>query len=217
MQTIVTEKIYENYLAALLAGDRAGCTDIVQELNNADITLKDLYLNLFQRSLYQTGDLWEHHRISVSVEHLATAITERLLTTVEPQAFRGQYREHSVIIACVADEYHQLGARMVADFFEFHGWRGYFLGANTPIKDLLDLIDKRNPDLLALSLSIYSNLPSLLQALDAVRAEYPDLPILVGGQAFRWGGTGSLKQYSNVTYISSLDVLEQKMEEYGNG
>jgi len=43
MQTIVTEQIYETYLAALLAGDRAGCTDIVQELNNADITLKDLY------------------------------------------------------------------------------------------------------------------------------------------------------------------------------
>jgi hypothetical protein len=57
----------------------------------------------------------------------------------------------------------------------------------------------------------------LLTALDAVRAEYPDLPILVGGQAFRWGGTGSIKKYSNVTYISSLDVLEQKMEEYGNG
>jgi methanogenic corrinoid protein MtbC1 len=214
MTTHVTDPIYNAYLAALLAGDRAGCTAIVQELNNADIPLKDLYLNLFQRSLYRTGELWEHHKVSVSVEHLATAITERLLTLVEPKIFSGQYRDQSVIVACVADEYHQLGARMVADLFELHGWRGYFLGANTPVQDLLTMIEQKNPALIALSLSIYSNLPALIKALDAVRAKYPDLPVLVGGQAFRWGGTDLLKQYRNVTYIASIDQLEQEMEKY---
>ena len=214
MTTHVTDQIYDAYLAALLAGDRAGCTNIVQELNTADITLKDLYLNLFQRSLYRTGELWEQHKVSVSVEHLATAITERLLTLVEPKIFSGQYRDQSVIVACVADEYHQLGARMVADLFELHGWRGYFLGANTPVQDLLTMIEQKNPALIALSLSIYSNLPALIKALDAVRAKYPDLPILVGGQAFRWGGTDLLKQYRNVTYIASIDQLEQEMEKY---
>jgi methanogenic corrinoid protein MtbC1 len=214
MTTHVTEPIYDAYLAALLAGDRAGCSIIVQELNKADIPIKDLYLNLFQRSLYRTGELWEHHKVSVSVEHLATAITERLLTLVEPRIFSGQYREHSIIVACVADEYHQLGARMVADLFELHGWRGYFLGANTPVQDLITMIDQKKPALIALSLSIYSNVPELIKALDAVRAKYPDLPVLVGGQAFRWGGTDLLKQYRNVTFIASIDQLEQEMENY---
>ena len=218
MTTHVTDQIYEAYLAALLAallaGDRAGCTTIVQELNTADIPLKDLYLNLFQRSLYRTGELWEHHKVSVSVEHLATAITERLLTLVEPKLFSGQPRHHSVIVACVADEYHQLGARMVADIFELHGWRGYFLGANTPVQSLITMIEQKKPALIALSLSIYSNLPALIKALDAVRAKYPDLPILVGGQAFSWGGIDLLKQYRNVTYIASIDQLEQEMEKY---
>lgn len=76
------------------------------------------------------------------------------------------------------------------------------------------MIDRRNPDLIALSLSIYSNLPSLLKALDAVTGAYPDLPILVGGQGFCWGGTDSLKRYRNVTYITSMDQLEQEMEKY---
>lgn len=214
MKTYVTDPVYDAYLAALLAGDRAVCTSIVRELKSAGIPLKDLYLNLFQRSLYQIGELWEHHKVSVSVEHLATAITERLLTLVEPELFSGQYRDHSVIVACVADEFHQLGARMVADLFELHGWRGYFIGANTPVQDLMTMIDRRNPDLIALSLSIYSNLPSLLKALDAVTGAYPDLPILVGGQGFCWGGTDSLKRYRNVTYITSMDQLEQEMEKY---
>lgn len=214
MTTHVTDQMYETYLSALLAGDRSGCTTIVNELISTDIPIQDLYLNLFQRSLYRIGELWEHHLVSVTVEHLATAITERLLTLVEPNVFSGQYRDHSVIIACVADEYHQLGARMVADLFELHGWRGFFLGANTPVQDLLTIIDQKNPDLIALSLSIYFNVPSLVKSLDLVTEAHPDLPILVGGQAFRWGGTEVLSRYINVTYIASIAELEQKMEEY---
>ena len=214
MTTQVTDQMYDTYFSALLAGDRSGCTTIVKELISTDIHIQDLYLNLFQRSLYRIGELWEHHLVSVTVEHLATAITERLLTLVEPNVFSGQYRDHCVIIACVADEYHQLGARMVADLFELHGWRGYFLGANTPVQDLLTMIDQRNPDLIALSLSIYFNLPSLVKSLDLVTEAHPELPILVGGQAFRWGGTDLLNRYMNVTYIASIVELEQKMEEY---
>ena len=203
--------VYERYLAALLAGDCARCTALVEELLAADVGLKDLYVHLFQRALYQVGELWEHQRVSVAVEHLATAITERLLTLVQAQLFSGATREHSIIIACVANEYHDLGGRMVADLCELQGWRGYFLGADTPLPDLLQLIEERRPTLLGLSLSIYINLPALLEALDAVTAAYPDLPILVGGQAFRWGGVEDVHGYPNVSYIASLDELEKRM------
>ena len=120
-------------------------------------------------------------------------------------------RDSSIIIACVGGEYHQLGGRMVADLCELQGWRGYFLGADTPLPDLLRLIEERRPTLLGLSLSIYFNLPALLQALDVVTTAYPDLPILVGGQAFRWGGVADVQGYPNVSYIASLDELEKRM------
>ena len=103
---------------------------------------------------------------------------------------------------------------MIADFCELRGWRSPFLGANTPLADLLQLIEERRPDLLGLSLSIYFNLPSLLKALDAVSGKYPDLPILVGGQAFRWGAKAALQPYPNVKYLESLDELEQSMAAY---
>ena len=118
MQSLVTDEINEKYLNALIAGDRIHCTEIVRDLIKKEIQIPDLYLNLFQRSLYRTGELWEQNRVSVSVEHLATAITERLMALVEPKIFAGGFRRHSVIVACVADEYHQIGARMVADLFE---------------------------------------------------------------------------------------------------
>ena len=87
-----------------------------------------------------------------------------------------------------------------------------FWGRSLP--DLLQLIAERRPTLLGLSLSIYFNLPALLKALDAVSSAHPDLPVLVGGQAFRWGGLPALQAYSNVFYIASLDELEQQMLAY---
>jgi MerR family transcriptional regulator, light-induced transcriptional regulator len=212
-KTLITESVYEQYLAALLQGDRPGCSQIVQDRSAAGAEVKDLYVNLFQRSLYQVGDLWEQHRVSVAVEHLATAITERVMTLVQPKLFSGAARERSIIVACVADEYHQLGGRMVADLAELHGWRGFFLGANTPLEALLQMIGQQKPDLLGLSLSVYFNLPGLVQALDAVSGTFPGLPIMVGGQAFRpcWGGSSWLRGYSDVRPVVTLEELEREL------
>ena len=210
----IDEAVYERYLTALLSRERAECAKIVQDLAASGASLKDLYVDLFQRSMYAVGVLWENQKISVATEHLATAITERMLTLVHTQAFSGPPRDKSIVIACVADEYHQLGGRMIADFCELRGWRGYFLGTNTSVADLLKSIEERRPALVGLSLSLYANQPALLKALDAVTAAHPDLPILLGGQAFRWGALSAAQNYRNVTNVTSLDELEQRMAAY---
>ncbi len=210
------DSVYDRYLASLLEGERTECTSVVEGLRAGEVPLRSLYVDLFQRALYQVGDLWEQNRVSVATEHLATAITERMVALVEPGVFGGEARRRVIVVACVADEYHQLGGRMAADLFELHGWRAYFLGANTPHSSLLDLIEKTKPDLVGLSLSIYFNLPSLLAALDAVRAAHPDLPIIVGGQAFRWGGEESLRRYEGVTLVKTVDDLERIATGHGS-
>ena len=205
---LLSAPTYEHYLAALLGGEREKCAAVVNDLRTAGVPLRTLYVELFQRSLYRVGELWEHNRISVATEHLATAITERLVTLVQPQLFGGARRDRSIVVACVADEFHQLGGRMAADLFELHGWRAYFLGANTPHESLLQVIAQRRPALVGLSLSISFNLASLLAALDAVCGSWPELPVIVGGQAFRWGGAGSLSRYEQVSLVGSVDELE---------
>jgi len=96
---------------------------------------------------------------------------------------------------------------MVADIFEMNGWDGYFIGANTPNAELLRFIESKNPDLIGLSLSIYSNLPELKITLAKIREHFPDMPVMVGGQAFRWGGTEIIQNFSNVTYLSGVEDL----------
>ena len=214
--TIISEATYQEYLAALLQGDRPCCSRIVQDRFAEGAEVKDLYLNLFQRSLYQVGDLWEQHRVSVAVEHMATAITERIMTIVQPAVFGGETRKRSIIVACLADEYHQLGGRMVADLAELQGWRGHFLGANTSVEGLLQTIERQKPALLGLSFTIYSNFPALVRALDAVSGAFPGLPILVGGQAFRarWGGMAALGSFPDVRPVTTLDELEGELKSH---
>ena len=216
MNTKIPSQIYQDYLTALLSGDRTSCTIIVRDLQSSGLDIRDLFINLFQRSLYDLGELWEHHRISVAVEHLASSITERLMSMVEIDTFSAPHGDHSVIIACIADEYHQIGARMVSDIFELHGWNTHFLGANTPVKDLIAMIHKRKPDLIVVSVSVYFNIPNLLSALTELRTSFPKIPILAGGQAFRWGGVQLLSRYENIRYISDIIELEQVIGAYDN-
>ncbi|MEI6412961.1 MAG: cobalamin-dependent protein [Pseudomonadota bacterium] len=201
------EETYARYLKALLAGDRQQCRILFETWLAAESDLRVLYQNLVQRSLYEVGALWEHGRISVATEHLATAITESLLNLVYPRLFSQPRLGKSAVVTCTANEYHQIGGKMVADIFELNGWRGYFLGANTPPGDLLVLIREKHPDVVALSLAVHFNLESLLQTATTVRTEFPEMPILVGGQAFHWGGREQVEQIAGVRYLGSLDEL----------
>lgn len=208
-QKMISEKIYNHYFSCLLSGNKRECTAITQELIAQKVPVYDLYINLFQASMYQIGKLWESNKISVAVEHMTTAITEGLLNLVYPIIFSDEHIDKSAVIACVPNEYHQLGAKIIADIFELNHWDGYFLGSNTPAQELLRVIDEKRPDLLGLSMSIYFSLPALEQTIQVVKSSYPELEIIVGGQGFLWGGREVAVKYSNVNYVDSLTGLEE--------
>ncbi len=215
MTDLITENLYNQYLAFLLDGRRDKCADIVQNLLNQSIDIKILYTDLFQRSLYQVGELWELNRISVSREHMATAITEGLLSLTYPRLFDKKKvtdQKNRVVVSCVARETHQVGGRMVADIFELLGWDSHFLGANTPVDHLLAHIQEETPDLLGLSLSIYFNFPVLKDSVEKIRNSFSSLDIFIGGQAFRYGGIDEISKWPNVQYIPSLSRLEEILE-----
>jgi len=199
---------YTSYFEALLRGHRGRCQAIFEAWLDAPVDVRVLYQEVVQRSLYEVGTLWEQGRISVATEHLATAITESLLNLVYPRLFSQPRIGKSAVVTCSANEYHQIGGKMVADLFELNGWRGYFLGANAPRGDLLDLIRDKKPDVVALSLTVYFHLEALMETAAALRAEFSAMPILVGGQAFRWGGRERAEGIVGVRYLRSLGELE---------
>ena len=114
---MITDQLYQDYLGLLLKGERKACSRIVQTLMDQDIQIKALYIDLFQKSLYAVGELWEFNKISVAKEHLVTAITEGLLNLIYPRLFEKelQKKNKKVVISCAANEFHQIGGKMAAD------------------------------------------------------------------------------------------------------
>ncbi len=203
---------YPGYLASLLAGDYEGCAKVTRELLDGGSSIRDIYEHLFGRSLQEVGRLWETNQISVAREHLTTALTERLMALVAPEIFSGEHIDRTAIVACSANELHQVGGRMVADTLEMNRWHAFFLGADTPLDDLISMIREKSPDLLALSVAIPWNLPVVEEAIRRIRGDYPELPILLGGQAFRRGGGDIPERYEDVTLLDTLEELESYLK-----
>jgi methanogenic corrinoid protein MtbC1 len=205
---MISSQTYRGYLDSLVAGDRHHCGKVVQQLLDRRLPLRRLHLDLFQQSLYDVGELWAANRISVAAEHMATAITEGLLNQVAPGLPSGRRTGKTVLVAGIQPELHQVGGRMVADTFEAGGWRSLYAGSNIPPAELCRLIGEAKPSLVALSLTLYANLPALRAGIDAVRRESPGLPILVGGRGFLSGGADLVRGFSSVTCAPTLEQLD---------
>ncbi len=205
---MITEKLYRKYLLSLLSGDKFSCGRTVQSLINEGIELKDLYINLFQRSLYEVGELWEDNKITVATEHLATSVTSNIMTLTYPLIFNTEKTGKTAVVTAITNEYHQIGARMIADLMELQGWDTWFLGCNTPREDLEEMINEKKPDYLALSVAVYFNMSKLESTVKGINLRYPDQKIIIGGQAFRWGGDEIEKKFRHVQIFKDMPSFE---------
>ena len=206
--TIITNQDYTQYVSNLLQGRKSACTAYIRHLMDEHVDIEFIYEKLYKRSLYKIGDLWAQNKVSIATEHLATALTEYLMTLSYDQLFARPLNGLNAVVACVAEESHQLGAKMVADMLELQGWNTAFLGANTPLNDLTDFLKQGQVDLICLSVSIYFNIPHLLQTVNTIQSSFPDTPIFIGGQAFLHADTLPTECMQNVHLLNSLHELK---------
>ena len=186
------------YLQSILIGARAGSVQIVEEAMQNGAGLFDIYVQVFQESLYEVGRLWAAGSIAVSVEHRATAITQFVMAGIYSRAVpaRPSTPLRQAIVTGVAGELHQIGANMVADVLENSGWNVEFLGTDAPHSGIVDAVRAQNSDLLCISATMLFNVPQVVRLIRELRGLYPSLRMLIGGSAFRarpelWGEIGA--------------------------
>ncbi len=211
---MVNELIYLEYLNNLIDGNKLKCHAIVNHVLENEKDIKEIYSRLFARSLNHIGNLWETEKICGATEHMATCITECVMNLTYPLYSTKEKNEMTAVVACVPKEFHQIGAKMVADVFEFNGWNSYYLGANVKTSELLKLIDSKKPNVLALSIGIYLNINRLLETIKEVKNMFPEQEIIVGGYAFKDGDPEVLKQFDNVHYIADLNELDKYIKQF---
>jgi MerR family transcriptional regulator, light-induced transcriptional regulator len=173
------------YTEALLVGDRQAATRMILDLVPGT-PIKDIYLHIFQPSLREIGRLWQVNEISVAQEHFCTAATQVVMSLLYPNIFASERKGLRMVATCVSDELHEIGARMVADFFEMEGWDTYFLGANTPPEGILRALVDRDAQMLAISATMTFHVEKVTELISLVRQEGLDarVKIMVGGYPF---------------------------------
>jgi methanogenic corrinoid protein MtbC1/DNA-binding XRE family transcriptional regulator len=173
------------YLDALVRGDAAAASAVVEDARRRGLTVEHIYLHLFVPAQVEIGARWRARRLSVADEHLASEITlgemERLRERFPLRPGAGPL----AVLACVDDEAHAIGLRMLADFLLIDGWAVDHLGASVPGADLADFVARRRPALVALSVSQAEHLPALTLAAAALRRLSPAPRLLAGGAALR--------------------------------
>src|SRR5690606_10874173 len=123
----IKQSHFLSFFNALVEGNKEKCTQIVQSLIDQRIDLKDIYIELFQTSLYRIGKLWDHNKMSIPEEHMATQIIESLISRFSPSL--NSSMEKKCVVTCIDKEFHEIGAKMVSNVFELEGWKTYYLGA----------------------------------------------------------------------------------------
>lgn len=174
------------YLDLLLAGKRKKAADLIEELVEDGQSIKEIYEHIFQKTQYEVGALWQSNKISVAHEHYCTAATQLIMSGLYPRIFSMEKSDKKLVACSVADELHEMGIRMVSDFFEMDGWDTHYLGANMSDEHLIKLLNKNKPDILAISVTMPLHIDKAAQLIKKVRADEQTskIKILVGGYPF---------------------------------
>ncbi len=129
------------------------------------------------------GDLWAAGQCSVASEHIASGVfVHRMFKLIEAaEPLRSELRP--LVVACFPDEYHQLGALIVAYQLCRHGFRAQFLGAALPFEDLESACNVLRPCAALLSATRPEVFGVHKRALlDVARRGRDKLQFYVGGQ-----------------------------------
>ena len=178
------EKEIEEYLDCLLQKNSRQAIGLIRRYVDQGISLDDIYVEILSESMRRVGELWHTAEITVDTEHFCTSVTQMAMAQMYDKLFNGERKSRRVLSVCPGTELHEMGARIVSDLFENHGWDTIFLGAAVPVDSILDSIRENRPDLVTLSVSMPQHLMECERAVREIRSQFPKIKIAVGGKAF---------------------------------
>ena len=189
MPVDVGEGLRRTLEAALAERDHARVIETALDaVRTGSITIPDLYVSVLSPMLADIGGAWAHGTERVWEEHFAShavrTIVESLYLDVQREAAKVARRDTTVLLACPPKEQHELGLRMLADRFALAGYDVVFLGADTPLAEIVTAAQATGASLVALSVATVFERVAFRRFVDELRAELPDARIVVGGPAF---------------------------------
>ncbi len=147
-------RLAERLFTLLTTGEETKARKLVAELAAQD-GLTHTSQALLVPVLHRIGSDWQEQRLSISVEHRASAIVERILGDLHPTP-RGR-RRGTAVVASLSGERHSLATTMAANALREDNWHVEHLGADIPGEEILKFCQENGTDLAILSVILPSS------------------------------------------------------------
>ena len=137
--------------------------------------------DVLQRGMAEIGAKWYENNASVQQEHFASALAMRRLDSLLSAA-PAPTRERTVLIGCVADEWHTFTPLLLALLLRRRGWNVIYLGANVPNDRFAETAETVRADLVILVAQTLTAAASLQLAAQTLSAQ--NVRVAYGGRIF---------------------------------
>lgn len=176
----------QSFLDSLIEPDEQQAEDLTRDYIKAAADVPIWWEDVITPALRMIGRLWSEDQLTVAQEHIATAMTQRILSRCFPALPRRSKPRGMLAVVVPPGEIHDVGASMVRDCLQLAGFGVLFTGANTPIHSVQALLEYNELDALMISTTLPFNLPAVEDMIGDIREHHAlaDLPIIVGGQAY---------------------------------
>jgi excisionase family DNA binding protein len=210
---VLGEAAIEHFKAAALRGEAATLVAQLSAMRLRGYDLATLFDEVAAPALQRIGADWEKRRLTVADEHVASqAVLDaiaRAQPLAEPPGEPVRPDRGTAIVAAVAGEQHDIAARMAACLLRARGFEVLAPLAQTPARDLADLVLRSRATLVVLTSTVANGIDEQVRLAVAAASQ-------TGGRVVV-GGTGMHKASlpPEARLLSSLRELDEESEAAG--
>lgn len=215
-------KEYEEFLELLEAENKQKAVQYALDLlDSGKMDIKSLYTEILTPALNKMECRLSDRNICIWKEHVRTAIVRTIVECCYPYVIKardkmGPAQSKTVVVLCPPEEYHDLGARMVTDFFTLYGWNAVFVGSNTPYEDFYNAASLIRPDVIAISITNYYTLVAAKKIIGELKSLLGETTkIIVGGNAVR-ESTGNFETLGADFHVETAEDISKLTDEAGD-
>ncbi len=196
--------------------DRPGAVTAILRAVEDGLSVEELYSRVLRPFLASVGADWQRGRTAVWEEHLIVGAVRTAIEALYPRVLERKATAPAVPVTaaffCPPEETHDLGLRMLADRFDLRGFRTVYVGAATPVEEMIKCVQAEQASVVCLSASTHFQKATLHNVITTLRARLPGVRLVAGGPAFVSESSG-WEEY----LITDIDALLHELAASGEG
>jgi len=210
----------QNLEHCLREHDRAGAVRSIIGAVDAGLPIENLYAAVLQPFLVSVGRGWQQGQTAVWEEHLIAGAVRAAVEALYPRVLERKKAVPAVAVTvaffCPPEESHDLALRMLADRFDLRGFRTVYVGAATPVEEMVKCVRTERAGVVCLSASTHFQKVALHNVIAELQARLPEVRLIAGGPAFAHGAPG-WDAYTADDVDELLDELAGQVAAAGGG